>query len=372
MKKNVRKSIILCLTILVAMVFLLSPQYVYASNIKYNKKVSGSVNGEAVKTYDFEVKDKQQIELIFQCSSVKYGPEISVGIYKINGRKDTDVETWLEKNLEAYWDGDIDEDLYNEYEFDPEDKLIDSDMQYFFDISDSIKLKKTLSKGKYYVEIQNEDYKKVKYQFTLKQVLREATSIKLNTNEVSLRYGKTKQLKPTDKKGVTINHSVVKYSTSNKKVATVSKTGKITAKNAGKCKITAKLKNGKKAICKVTVPKLNLQEKLKQKQVYGTVSCVNDRMFYNECWINITNHSNKDIVYTELQIVQYDNKWDKLYRPYSYYYVNKTIKKKSTKSYSFYVNDDTVHARACIIKVHYKDGTTWTNPLYKSWKKKYL
>lgn len=73
-----------------------------------------------------------------------------------------------------------------------------------------------------------------------------AASVKLSQTKVSLKVGQTKQLKLTGtKKSVT-------WSTSKKSVATVSKSGKVTAKAAGTATITAK-SNGKKYTCKVTV-----------------------------------------------------------------------------------------------------------------------
>jgi expansin (peptidoglycan-binding protein) len=70
----------------------------------------------------------------------------------------------------------------------------------------------------------------------------------LNKKNVTLTVGKsvTLKMKGTKKK--------VKWSTSNKKVATVSKKGKVKAKKAGKATITAKL-GKKKYKCKVTVLK---------------------------------------------------------------------------------------------------------------------
>jgi uncharacterized protein YjdB len=43
------------------------------------------------------------------------------------------------------------------------------------------------------------------------------------------------------------------YKASNKKIATVSKTGKVTAKKKGKVTVTVTAPNGKKATCKITV-----------------------------------------------------------------------------------------------------------------------
>lgn len=73
-----------------------------------------------------------------------------------------------------------------------------------------------------------------------------AATVKLSQTKVSLKVGQTKQLKLTGtKKSVT-------WSSSKKTVATVSKSGKVTAKAAGTVTITAK-SNGKKYTCKVTV-----------------------------------------------------------------------------------------------------------------------
>ncbi|MBQ8981722.1 MAG: Ig-like domain-containing protein [Eubacterium sp.] len=69
---------------------------------------------------------------------------------------------------------------------------------------------------------------------------------KLNVTSVELPYGnsKTLKLKNTKKK--------VKWTTSNKKIATVNAKGKVTAKGIGKCKITAKC-GKKKYTCNVKV-----------------------------------------------------------------------------------------------------------------------
>lgn len=74
--------------------------------------------------------------------------------------------------------------------------------------------------------------------------------IKLNRTKLTLKKGKTFKLKvtltPKDSKDKIV------YKTSNKKVATVSKTGKIKAKKKGKAKITV-ISGKKKAVCTVKV-----------------------------------------------------------------------------------------------------------------------
>ncbi len=75
-----------------------------------------------------------------------------------------------------------------------------------------------------------------------------AVSVKLNKKSLSLTVGKSKTLKLKNlKKG-----QKVKWSSSSKKIASVNKKGKVTAKKAGKAKITAKAGKAK-YVCKVTV-----------------------------------------------------------------------------------------------------------------------
>lgn len=73
-----------------------------------------------------------------------------------------------------------------------------------------------------------------------------ATTLKLNKTKATLSKGEKLRLKVTGTK------SKVRWSSSNKKVATVSSTGRVTAKKNGTAKITAKVKN-KKLTCKITV-----------------------------------------------------------------------------------------------------------------------
>ncbi len=81
----------------------------------------------------------------------------------------------------------------------------------------------------------------------------QAATIRLNKKTVTLQVGKsvTLKIKGTSKK--------VTWSSTNKKVATVTKKGKVTAKKAGKATIVAKV-GGKKYKCKLTVKALPLSK----------------------------------------------------------------------------------------------------------------
>lgn len=82
-----------------------------------------------------------------------------------------------------------------------------------------------------------------------------AASIKLNKKKLTLNVGQSYTLKL--KKGTRVyKKGKVKWSSSNKKIASVSKAGKVKAKKKGTAKITAKL-SGKKYTCKLTVKKAN-------------------------------------------------------------------------------------------------------------------
>ena len=76
----------------------------------------------------------------------------------------------------------------------------------------------------------------------------------MNYSTIYLTKGKSKTLKATVSPSNAANKSV-KWSSSNKKIATVSTRGKVTGKKAGSTTITVKAKDGsgKKAICKVVV-----------------------------------------------------------------------------------------------------------------------
>lgn len=80
-----------------------------------------------------------------------------------------------------------------------------------------------------------------------------ATKVQLNASSATLGVGETRQLKETMSPANTTD--TVTWSTSNSKVATVSKTGTVTPKGAGTATITATTTSGQKAAYKLTVKK---------------------------------------------------------------------------------------------------------------------
>lgn len=75
-----------------------------------------------------------------------------------------------------------------------------------------------------------------------------ASKASLSATKVTINVGKTKKVKVKNASGS------VTWSSKNKKIATVSKSGVIKGKKAGKTTVTAKV-SGKKLVCKVTVVK---------------------------------------------------------------------------------------------------------------------
>ncbi len=122
--------------------------------------------------------------------------------------------------------------------------------------------------------------KNKKKKATIKVVVKKAAvkKVKLSAKTVKLTIGAKKTLKAT----VTPTKNVykkVKWSTSKKKVATVSSKGVVTAKAAGTATITAKAVDGskKKATCKVTVAAAKTNLKSAQVQNGRTVAFTLDK-----------------------------------------------------------------------------------------------
>lgn len=85
----------------------------------------------------------------------------------------------------------------------------------------------------------------------------QAASMKISHKTLNLTVGETKTLKVT-----TSLKGKISWKSSDRKIATVTSKGKVTAKKNGTAKITAKLK-GKSVSCKVTVKKKDMKAQAK-------------------------------------------------------------------------------------------------------------
>jgi len=137
-------------------------------------------------------------------------------------------------------------------------------------LSDTVGLSKTyaLPAGTYYIKVVANRYVppvlsgaiegnrtfvyRVKYTFAPTDI--RVTKITLNKTLVTIKKGSTYTLKATVSPSNATNKGL-SWKSSNTKVATVSSSGKVTAKGKGSCSITVTAKDGsgKKATCKVTV-----------------------------------------------------------------------------------------------------------------------
>ena len=140
----------------------------------------------------------------------------------------------------------------------------------------------------------------------------------------------------------------VTWQSSDTGVATV-KDGVVTAVKNGNATISAKV--GEDTLkCAVSVKPVLTIEVLK----------ITDTSIYNEVYVTFHNNSNKKIVYTKLNIYQYNNAGKRLTGPNSYYYHNETIPAKGEISYwEYWVHNDTKKVKIEITEVTFADGTKW-------------
>ena len=105
------------------------------------------------------------------------------------------------------------------------------------------------------------------YEVQSKKTAKLKPFVKFTKKTVKLKVSKTYKLKIKYAKG----DSVKKWKSSNKKIATVSKKGKVKAKRKGTAKITVIMKSGKKTACKIKVSRKKKSSKKKYTQtVYWT------------------------------------------------------------------------------------------------------
>lgn len=258
------------------------------------------------------------------------------------------------------------------------------------------------------------------YDIAIKNVTPNATSVTLKTTSKTMTvkgtYVLLKSKTPTISKGIT-------WTSSNKNIATVDSTGKVTAKNLGKCTVKAKCANGKVKSCTIIVNKKNagailkgstksLRTSAKYATGYktgkwsssnksiatvtskGTVkgvkagSCkiylktkartytftvtVKDKVSgkvvglvkdgtTNYCCLTLTNNTAKKVTYVEATISEYNSKGSLITKMKCKYNESPILAHSTATDLSVAVNSN---AKTCKIKVTYakfSDGTSWTN-----------
>lgn len=167
---------------------------------------------------------------------------------------------------------------------------------------------------------------------------------KINYSKKSLNKGKKLQLK------VLYTSKTPKWSTSNKKVATVSKNGKVTAKGIGKCTITAKI-GSKTYKCKISVV-------YRWPDFGAYLYSYNTRGNYFV--VKFNNQGTRSVVITEgTKVLHTDYKtYDRKVRLKK----KVTIKPGAVKLVRFYVNGTTTWPDRDYFRLYYKfkfDGKVW-------------
>ena len=109
---------------------------------------------------------------------------------------------------------------------------------------------KAKKKGKAVISITDENGKVSKVTVEVKKSV-PLKKLSLNKKKVTLKVNQKEKLVVTKNPVTAVTK--LKWSTSDKKIATVDQNGKVKAKKKGKVTITVKASNGKKARCKVTV-----------------------------------------------------------------------------------------------------------------------
>lgn len=140
-----------------------------------------------------------------------------------------------------------------------------------------------------------------------------------------------------------------KWSTSNKKIATVNSNGLVKGVKKGTCYIKYTLKTGKVLKCKITV----------KAPVTCKVTYVDNVPIYNDCYVKFTNNTGKKISYIKFNIKQYNYSGKRVYGPYDWYYVDDYLAAYSSDEWHFWVHNNARRCKAYITKVYFTDGTTW-------------
>lgn len=170
--------------------------------------------------------------------------------YKFNISEKGNVNLKISANIESL----------NYYLYDSnENAILVKTAQYWDNNSKKLSINDTiqLKKGTYYFLVERYFDYSGSYNFSINQKVNnteiKATTIKLNKKSYTLGVGQKFTLKATV--SPTKANQKCKWTSSNSKIASVDKNGKVVAKKIGTINITATTTNGKKAICKITVKK---------------------------------------------------------------------------------------------------------------------
>ena len=205
----------------------------------------------------------------------------------------------------------------------------------FLDPGESVKQTLTLSAGTY------ELYYDVDNGCDISLAIK--TSPQLSKSSMTVAKGHTRALKAV----AVVNGGT--WSSTNKKIATVTSKGVVKGKKNGTCYIKYKMKNGKVLKCKVTV----------KNPVTFSVTGVSDTAIYNECYVKFVNNTGKKVKYIKFNIKQYNKIGKKLSSPYSYYYMDEDIAAYDNIELYWWVNGSARKCKVTITKVYFTDGTTW-------------
>lgn len=190
---------------------------------------------------------------------------------------------------------------------------------------------------------------------TVKAGEAKVTGIKLSKKSVTLVKGKTTTLKatitPADAK------TTVTWSSSDKKIATVDKNGKVKAIKGGTATITAKTANGLKATCKVTVASVEFNAKSTVIQVGKSSSAVKIASK------SISSDKVKSYKSSNTKIVTVDSKGKIKGKKVGEAKITVTMKSGATASYKVKVQKDAVKTKSLSVsssKVSLKKGKSTT------------
>lgn len=178
--------------------------------------ITAKVNGESVKCTIRVIVPAKDLKIPVKNMTISKGKSVSLK-FSIQPENSTDIISWVSSNTDIAT------------------------------VSDKGKIK-AVNIGKCVITAVTESGISKRVNLTVKK---EAGKISLNKSKVYLVKGKTLKLEyklPSD-----TFTSKVTWSSSNKKVAAVSSTGKITAKKVGSAVITVKTASGKKSVCKIYV-----------------------------------------------------------------------------------------------------------------------